>query len=83
MSRHIDTKATGEHIRNLCDAMKYSPEDISRMLNLDLSTIYYWFQGKTLPRWDIAVTLADILNCKIDDLIITVSDEETDEDEQS
>ena len=57
----IDMKATGENIRKLVDNSGTSPEDLSRTLNLDLSTLYYWFQGKSLPRWEVAVNLTDLL----------------------
>ena len=71
-------KATGENIKAKCEQNNLSPKDISRLFNLDLSTVYYWYQGKALPRFDIAYNLAEMCNCKIDDLVVL---EKEDDDE--
>ena len=76
----IDAKATGENIRKRCDDAGLTPEYLSRVLNLDLSTLYYWFQGKSLPRWEVAVVLADMLKCHLDDLIVTVVEQDEEEE---
>lgn len=73
--RKIDMKATGENIKKQCESAGVSPKDLSRELNLDISTIYYWFQGKTLPRFDTAYSIAEICKCKMDDLIILKEDD--------
>ena len=52
--RKIDMIATGKSIKAHCEQAGFSPKDLSRELNLDLSTVYYWFQGKVLPRFDTA-----------------------------
>ena len=69
-------KATGENIRAKCEAIGLSPKDLSRLLNLDLSTIYYWFQGKTLPRFDVAYGIAELCMCSLDDLIIVKEEDD-------
>jgi DNA-binding XRE family transcriptional regulator len=69
-------KATGENIKKRCEAQKISPDELARFFNLDLSTPYYWFQGKSLPRWELAFNLADILSCRLEDLFVLESDEE-------
>jgi len=74
--KKIDMKATGENIKNICEKVELAPKDISRLFNIDLSTVYYWFQGKVLPRFDIAYNLADMCNCKIDDFIVPEEEEE-------
>lgn len=74
--KKIDMAATGMNIKAIFDKNDLSPKDLSRMLDIDLSTIYYWFQGKTLPRFDVAYTIAELCGCKIDDLIIPKKEEE-------
>ena len=69
-------KATGENIKKRCEAQKISPDELARLFNLDLSTPYYWFQGKSLPRWELAFNLADVLSCRLEDLFVLETDEE-------
>ena len=66
---------TGENIKEKCEKADLSPKDLSRVLDLDISTIYYWYQGKTLPRFDIAYTLAEMCGCTIDDFIIPIKED--------
>ena len=77
----IDMIKTGENIKERCEKADLSPKDLSRALDLDISTIYYWYQGKTLPRFDIAYTLAEMCGCKIDDFIIPIKEETNGEEE--
>ena len=72
----FDAKATGENIKQRCEQANITPKDLSRLLNLDASTPYYWFQGKSMPRMDVACALADMLKCSLDDLFIMTDDEE-------
>ena len=78
MEVSLNMKATGEQIRKKCDEKGISPEEISKLFNLDMSTPYYWFQGKSLPRWELAFNLARLLDCKLEDLFVldTEDDEE-------
>ena len=69
-------KATGENIKQRCKDADVTPEDLTRYLNLDLSTPYYWFQGKSLPRWDLAFNVADLLKCSLEDLFVLEKDED-------
>lgn len=72
----VDMQATGENIKARCVKEGVTPEYISRYLNLDLSTPYYWFQGKVLPKIPIAFNLAEMLNCSLEDLFVVEDDEE-------
>lgn len=74
----IDMKATGENIKSICEKSNLTPKDISRLFNIDLSTVYYWYQGKVLPRFDIAYRLAEMCKCKIDDFIKPKEEEDGD-----
>lgn len=41
---------------------------IAKNLGVSRGTIDNWIEGKSFPRLDQAVRLADLLNCKVDDL---------------
>ena len=71
-------KLTGENIKSHCEKANLSPKELSRLFNIDISTIYYWFNGKTLPRFDIAYNIADLCNCTLDNLIVLQQEEEED-----
>lgn len=77
--KKIDMEQTGKNIKEKCEKAGLSPKELSHTLDIDISTIYYWFQGKTMPRFDIAYALAEMCNCKIDDFIIPVKEAEEDE----
>lgn len=68
--RKIDMKASGENIRKRCEQAGLNPKELSRTFDIDISTVYYWFQGKSLPRFDIAYGLAQLCGCYLDDLIV-------------
>ena len=75
----INMKATGELLHNLCKNAGYKPKDISILFNTDVTTPYYWFNGKVMPSWTTMVNLSRLLNVKIDDMIVV--DEDADENE--
>ena len=74
--KRINMQATGESIKVHCEQAGLTPKDLSRVLNLDISTIYYWFQGKSLPRFDTAYSIADLCKCDMSDLIVLKEDTE-------
>lgn len=41
---------------------------IAEEVGVDVRTLYKWRKGETIPRLDQAVKLAQILDCKVDDL---------------
>ncbi|MDY0396751.1 helix-turn-helix transcriptional regulator [Virgibacillus halophilus] len=41
---------------------------ICEQLQITRHTLKNWIEGKTFPRLDQAVQLADLLQCKVDDL---------------
>ena len=70
----IDVEATGKHLKTLIQEKGISSEEIRNLLGLScVQTIYKWYQGKTIPSIDNLVRLAEMLNVKIDDLIIVTS----------
>lgn len=72
----IDREATGKNIRKRCDDSHISPETLSRLLNLDLTTVYYWFKGKTFPKWETAFNLAALVGCNVADLFVLEKEED-------
>lgn len=71
----IDTKATGKKIYDKIMESDYSPQTIAIQLNVSTSTPYYWFEGKVFPKLATLVNLAHILDCTVDDLLVTETDE--------
>lgn len=43
-------------------------ESLAKLINVDRSTIAKWETGEASPRSDKLPTLANVLNCTIDDL---------------
>lgn len=41
---------------------------VAKKLGVDDETLISWRKSRTFPRLDMAVKLADILNCRVDDL---------------
>lgn len=55
-------------IKELRKKNKYTQKDISKLLNINRSTVTKWELGKSFPRADLLPKIAEILNCSIDDL---------------
>lgn len=55
-------------IKQKREAAGFTQNNIASMLSIDRSTIAKWESGEALPRADKLPQLAQILNCKIDDL---------------
>ena len=72
----IDMVETGKLIRKKCDDANITPQELCRHLNLSTTTPYYWFEGKSLPRLETYLNLADWLNCDIKDLYVVESDDD-------
>ncbi|RWR04126.1 helix-turn-helix transcriptional regulator [Siminovitchia fortis] len=49
---------------------KYKREYIQKVLGVSANTLSNWCTGKTYPTLDKAYILADLLECKIDDLYV-------------
>lgn len=45
--------------------------DIAEMLNVRQATVSLWESGISMPRADMLIKLAKLLNCTIDDLLST------------
>lgn len=78
--RTIDMIATGKNIENRCAQAGYDAKSLSILLNVTLASPYYWFSGHSLPRLDTLVSLCGVLECKLDDLIISQEDSDNESD---
>lgn len=41
---------------------------LAKELNVDQSTVCLWEKGKTFPRVDVAIRLAEMLGCSLEDI---------------
>ncbi len=71
MKAKVNRELTGKNIKRLCEDRNISIKDLQKSLELKTAvTIYKWYEGKSMPNIRIAVTLADVLNVKIDELYV-------------
>lgn len=71
MKAKVNRELTGKNIKRLCEERDISIKDLQKILELKTAvTIYKWYEGKNIPNIRIAVTLAGILNVKIDELYV-------------
>lgn len=76
----VDQKATGERMRNLCEKKNLNAADVQRYFGLDApQAIYKWFRGETTPNIDNAVNYCRLVDVKIDDLLVIISEDKADE----
>lgn len=68
----INMKATGENLKRLMRLNGKTVYDIQMALKIGSSTnVYSWCAGKHIPNPDYLVKLAALLDCTIDEIIIT------------
>ncbi len=70
----IDVEATSIHLKNCCKEKGIKAKDIQvACLFESRDPVYKWFSTRTknLPTLDHFVILADLLDCKVDDLLVT------------
>ena len=68
----IDPVGTGSNIRNLIRNSGNSIADVGRMLGIaDMSTMYKWLRGDSLPGIDNLLALSMLLGVSINDILVT------------
>ena len=68
----IDPVGTGSNIRNLIRNSGNSIADVGRMLGIaDMSTMYKWLRGDSLPGIDNMLALSMLLGGSINDILVT------------
>lgn len=55
-------------LKNAREAKGLSQMALAKSLGVDQSTVCLWECGKTSPRPDVAIRLANILGCTLDDI---------------
>lgn len=73
-TKTIDGIATKKNIRRLLDESGLTPRDIQEALGYQsVQTIYKWLNTeiKTLPSLDNILRLSSLLECTIDDILVT------------
>ena len=67
----INTRATGERIRELRKGNKLSVKEIQKFLGLATNqSVYKWESGASMPTLDNIVVLAKVLDTTIDNIIV-------------
>lgn len=46
----------------------YTQQSLAKALGVDQSAVCLWEKGRTFPRVDVAIRLANLLGCKLDDI---------------
>ena len=70
----IDIAETSRRIRDQVAAKNLKASDIQKLLHLQsIQGIYAWYspKSKSLPSLEHLLQLADILNCTMEDLLVT------------
>ena len=49
--------------------VKMSQKDVSKQLCVSRSTVAMWETGKTIPRAEMLIKLADLFHCTVDELL--------------
>lgn len=67
----INMEKTGKNIRQMRKHNDLTVNDLRNVLGFaDVTAIYRWEEGRTLPSVDNLVILADVFGCLADDIII-------------
>ena len=68
----IDPVGTGINLKTLITDNGYTIAGIGRKLGIaDMSTLYKWLRGDTLPGIDNMLALSILLNVTINDILVT------------
>lgn len=51
------------------EKIKITQEELAKQLNITQGAVAQWESGRTRPRSDMLVRLADILGCTVDELL--------------
>ena len=68
----IDPVGTGINLKTMISDSGYTIAGIGRKLGIaDMSTLYKWLRGATLPGIDNMLALSILLNVTINDILVT------------
>lgn len=60
-------------IKTIREEKGFSQEDVARALNVSLLTYGRWERGNSLPRAEFILPLANLLGCKPDELLMSIT----------
>lgn len=67
----INTKKTGNKIKEVCERQGIRPKDIQEYMGFSaLQSVYDWFRGKNLPTVDNLYALSRLLRVSMDTLVV-------------
>lgn len=74
----IDMGASGRHLKALCTAAGYTPQQLCRLLKMSApQSVYHWYRGRTLPSNDNLFALSRLLETHMEELLVErISEEE-------
>ena len=68
---NIDMKQTGIRLKHIIESKGFTPTMIQEHLHLScVQPIYRWYKGKILPSVDHLLTLSELLNVHMEDLLV-------------
>ena len=67
----VDVKASCERIKNKCDEAKISARQLQEALSVEVTAPYVWLTGRGLPKLETLMNLCNLLQCSVDELIVT------------
>ncbi len=60
-------------IKTIREEKGFSQEDVARALHVSLLTYGRWERGNSLPRAEFILPLANLLGCKPDELLMSIT----------
>ena len=68
---YVDMTATGKNIKSMRSARGITVREMQAAFGFATpQAIYKWFRGAAMPTVDNLVILADIFQCRIDDIVV-------------
>lgn len=69
--KELDSKKTGLKIRKLMDERGIGVSRLALFMGINNMSVYQWFYGHSLPSTANLVKLSGLLNCKVDEILVT------------
>ena len=66
----IDMENTGKEMSTRFASKQMNYTDIANELGVSISTVSYWMNGKKLPSLSHILEITEMLECKVEDIIV-------------
>lgn len=70
----IDVNESCMRIKEKMQGANITPKQLQEALEVTVTTPYFWLSGKNLPKIGTLLNIAELLNCKLTDLLIVSGD---------